>query len=57
MHDMDLMIQAKEEIEKKLNKERILSTILMIGILVLLVASGFLIFHFFSLREAVQYTV
>lgn len=57
MHDMDLMIQAKKEIEQKLNKERILSTILMIGILVLLVASGFLIFHFFSLREAVQYTV
>lgn len=57
MHDMDLMIEAKKEIEQKLNKERILSTILMIGILVLLVASGFLIFHFFSLREAVQYTV
>lgn len=51
------MIEAKKEIEQKLNKERILSTILMIGILVLLVASGFLIFHFFSLREAVQYTV
>ncbi len=57
MHDMDLMVQAKKDIEQKLNKERILSTILMIGILVLLVASGFLIFHFFSLREAVQYTV
>jgi len=57
MHDMDLMVQAKKEIEQKLQKERILSTILMIGILVLLVASGFLIFHFFSLREATQYTV
>ncbi len=57
MHDMDLMVQAKEDIEKKLQKERMLSTILMIGILVLLVASGFLIFHFFSLREATQYVI
>lgn len=57
LHDMDMMVQAKREIEQKLNKERILSTILMIGMLVLLVASAFLIFHFFSLREATQYTV
>lgn len=57
LHDMDMMVQAKREIEEKLNKERILSTILMIGVLVLLVASAFLIFHFFSLREATQYTV
>jgi excisionase family DNA binding protein len=57
MHDMDLMVLAKEDIEKKLQKERMLSTILMIGILILLVASGFLIFHFFSLREATQYVI
>ncbi|MFA6080676.1 MAG: helix-turn-helix domain-containing protein [Candidatus Gracilibacteria bacterium] len=57
LHDMDMMAQAKREIEQKLNKERILSTILMIGMLVLLVASAFLIFHFFSLREATQYTI
>jgi len=57
LHDMDMMVQAKREIEQKLNKERILSTILMIGMLVLLVASAFLIFHFFSLREATQYTI
>jgi len=57
MHDMDLMVHAKKDIEQKLNKERILSTILMIGILILLVASGFLIFHFFSLREATQYVI
>jgi len=57
LHDMDMMVQAKREIEQKLNKERILSTILMIGMLVLLVASAFLIFHFFSLREATQYVI
>lgn len=57
VQDMDLMVKTKDEIEKKLQKERMLSTVLMIGILILLIASGFLVFHFFSLREAAQFTI
>lgn len=57
MHDMELLNQAKVEIESKYQKEKLISTILMIGVFVLLCACVVLAFHFFSLRGAVPNTL
>jgi flagellar basal body-associated protein FliL len=50
MHDMEMMVQTKRDIEWKFQREKLISTILMIGVFVLLCACAVLIFHFFSIR-------
>ncbi len=50
LQDMDLLVQAKREMEGKFQKERLISTCLMIGVFVLLCACVFLMFHFFNIR-------
>jgi predicted nuclease with TOPRIM domain len=57
IHDMELLNQAKVEIESKYQKEKLISTVLMIGVFVLLCACVVLAFHFFSLRGAVPNTL
>ena len=53
IHDMDMLARARDELEKKFQKERFISTCLLIGVFALLVACAFLMFHFFSLRETI----
>lgn len=48
--DINLLVQTKMEVEGKYQKEKLVSTILMIGVFVLLCACAVLIFHFFSLQ-------
>lgn len=52
LHDIELMVQTKKEIESKYQREKLISTILMIGVFILLCACVVLAFHFFSLRGA-----
>jgi len=57
IHDMDMLVQTKNEIEGKYQREKLISTVLMIGVFVLLCACVVLAFHFFSLRGAVPNTL
>ncbi len=57
MHDMDMLSHAKNEIDGKYQREKLISTVLMIGVFVLLCASVVLAFHFFSLRGVVPNTL
>lgn len=50
LHDMEMLAQTKRNIEWKYQREKLISTILMIGVFVLLCACAVLIFHFFSIR-------
>ncbi len=50
IHDMDMLVQTKREIEGKYQREKLISTVLMIGVFVLLCACAVLMFHFFSIR-------
>ena len=52
MHDMNMLAQTKREIENKYQREKLISTILMIGVFVLFCACVVFAFHFFSLRGA-----
>jgi excisionase family DNA binding protein len=57
LHDMDILVQTKNTLENKYKREKLISTILMIGVFVLLCASIVLAFHFFSLRGVVPNTL
>lgn len=57
LHDMDILVQTKNDIEGKYQKEKLISTVLMIGVFVLLCACVVLAFHFFSLRGTVPNTL
>lgn len=50
LHDMDMLVQTKNTLENKYQREKLISTVLMIGVFVLLCACVVLAFHFFSLR-------
>ncbi len=50
MRDMDMIAETKRNIESKYQREKLISTILMIGVFVLLCACAVLVFHFFSIR-------
>lgn len=50
MRDMDMIAETKRVIEGKYQREKLISTILMIGVFVLLCACAVLVFHFFSVR-------
>lgn len=50
IHDLDMLAQTKRDIESKYQREKLISTILMIGVFVLLCACAVLVFHFFSIR-------
>ena len=52
MQDMEMIVQTKKNIEEKYQREKLISTILMIGVFILLCACVVLAFHFFSLRGA-----
>jgi excisionase family DNA binding protein len=54
LQDLDKIRQAKQQFETKYQKEKLLSTILMIGVLILVVACIVLMFHFFGIRENSQ---
>ncbi len=53
VQDMGVLVQAKKDMERKFQREKFISTCLMIGVFVLLCACVFLMFHFFSLRGTV----
>lgn len=57
MHDMEMIVQTKKEIEDRYQREKLISTVLMIGVFVLLCACVVLAFHFFSLRGTVPNTL
>ena len=57
MHDMQMIIQTKKEIEDRYQREKLISTVLMIGVFVLLCACVVLAFHFFSLRGTTPNTL
>ncbi len=57
MHDIEMLSHTKTEIEGKYQREKLISTVLMIGVFVLLCACVVLAFHFFSLRGAVATTL
>lgn len=57
MHDMEMIVQTKKEIEDRYQREKLISTVLMIGVFVLLCACFVLAFHFFSLRGTVPNTL
>lgn len=50
LRDMEMIVQTKKSIENKYQKEKLISTVLMIGVFVLLCACTLLVFHFFSIR-------
>jgi excisionase family DNA binding protein len=50
LHDMDMLVQTKRDIEGRFQREKLISTVLMIGVFVLLCACAVLMFHFFSIR-------
>jgi hypothetical protein len=56
-HDMDMLVQTKNTLENKYQREKLISTVLMIGVFVLLCACVVLAFHFFSLRGVVPNTL
>ena len=51
LHDLDMLVQTKRDIEGKYQREKLISTVLMIGVFVLLCACAVLMFHFFSIRN------
>jgi excisionase family DNA binding protein len=51
LHDMDMLIQTKRDIEGKYQREKLISTVLMIGVFVLLCACVLLMFHFLNIRS------
>ena len=53
MQDMEMIVQTKREIEGKFQKEKLLSTCLMIAVFVLLCLCVALMFHFFNVRAQV----
>ncbi len=57
MHDMEMIVQTKKELEDRYQREKLISTVLMIGVFVLLCACVVLAFHFFSLRGTVPNTL
>lgn len=50
LDDINMLVQTKRDIEWKYQREKLISTVLMIGVFVLLCACAVLIFHFFSIR-------
>ena len=57
LQDMDMLVQTKNSIENRYQREKLISTVLMIGVFVLLCACVVLAFHFFSLRGVVPNTL
>jgi hypothetical protein len=51
IHDLEQVIQTKKNLETKYQREKLISTILMIGVFVLVCACIVLIFHFFNIRN------
>lgn len=50
LNDIDTLVQTKRDVEGKYQREKLISTVLMIGVFVLLCACAVLMFHFFSIR-------
>jgi hypothetical protein len=53
MQDMDMIVQTKKDIETKFQREKFISTILMIAVFVLLCLCVVLMFHFFNVRSGI----
>lgn len=51
MQDMDMIVQTKKDIESKFQREKLISTVLMIVVFVLLCLCVVLMFHFFNVRS------